>query len=141
MSDDHKPKSEYFAQPDRHISSDIECMFSIVIGPLKAAEVDSFDQISLQGSYCDATYEMYESGEFKSCTSSCTLFWSSFCCGFRFKSIWTRYRNDCVEFKARALLRSRDPIWRPELFQPRQPFMRVLMSPEMLKGAQALHFD
>ncbi len=41
-------------------------MFFLEIVPLKAAEVDSFDQTSLQGSYCDATYEMYESGEFKS---------------------------------------------------------------------------
>ena len=41
MSDDHKPKSESFAQPDRHISSDIECMFSLMIGPVKTLLIKS----------------------------------------------------------------------------------------------------
>jgi hypothetical protein len=52
-----------------------------------------------------------------------------------FKSIWSRYRSDRIEFQARASLRSRDPLWRPEQHQPRKPFMRVLMTQEQLQSA------
>ena len=55
------------------------------------------------------------------------------CSEISFKSIWSRYRSDRTEFQARASIRSGDPLWRPELFQPKKPFMRVLMTQEQLK--------